>query len=139
MLMLALRRNLLAWRQDLQHGLWQQAQQFCLFTQPINDLHGSTLGIVGGGVLGHAVAQLARAFGMHVLLAEHKGAANVRAGYTPFDSVLRDADVITLHVPLSEATRHLIAEREFNLMKRSALLINTARGGLVDEARQSTS
>ena len=134
MLMLALRRNLLAWRQDLQHGLWQQAQQFCLFTQPINDLHGSTLGIVGGGVLGQAVAQLARAFGMHVLLAEHKGAADVRAGYTPFDSVLRDADVITLHAPLSEATRHFIAEREFNLMKRSALLINTARGGLVDEA-----
>jgi glycerate dehydrogenase len=134
MLMLALRRNLLAWRQDLQHDLWQQAEQFCLFTQPINDLHGSTLGIVGGGVLGQAVAQLALAFGMHVLLAEHKGAASVRAGYTTFDSVLRDADVITLHAPLSEATRHFIAEREFNLMKRSALLINTARGGLVDEA-----
>jgi glycerate dehydrogenase len=134
MLMLALRRNLLAWRQDLQHGLWQQAQQFCLFTQPINDLHGSTLGIVGGGVLGQAVAQLALAFGMRVLLAEHKGAASVRTGYTAFDSVLRDADVITLHAPLSDATRHFIAEREFDLMKRTALLINTARGGLVDEA-----
>ena len=134
MLMLALRRNLLAWRQDLQHGLWQQAEQFCLFTQPINDLHGSTLGIVGGGVLGQAVAQLALAFGMRVLLAEHKGAASVRTGYTAFDSVLRDADVITLHAPLSDATRHFIAEREFDLMKRTALLINTARGGLVDEA-----
>ena len=134
MLMLALRRNLLPWRQDLQHGLWQQTEQFCLFTQPINDLHGSTLGIVGGGVLGQAVAQLARAFGMCVLLAEHKGAASVRSGYAAFDSVLRDADVISLHAPLGEATRHLITEREFNLMKRTALLINTARGGLVDEA-----
>jgi glycerate dehydrogenase len=133
MLMLALRRNLLAWRQDLQQGQWQEAEQFCLFTQPINDLHGSTLGIVGGGVLGQAVAQLALAFGMRVLLAEHKGATSVRTGYTAFDSVLRDSDVITLHAPLSDATRNLIAEREFNLMKRSALLINTARGGLVDE------
>ncbi len=134
MLMLALRRNLLAWRQDVQQGMWQDAQQFCLFTQPINDLHGSTLGIVGGGVLGQAVAQLARAFGMRVLLAEHKGAASARAGYTAFDSVLREADVITLHAPLSDATRNLIADREFNLMKPNALLINTARGGLVDEA-----
>ena len=86
MLMLALRRNLLAWRQDLQNGLWQQAEQFCLFTQPMNDLHGSTLGIVGSGVLGQAVRKLAEAFGMHVLLAEHKGAGTVRAGYTAFDA-----------------------------------------------------
>jgi len=133
MLVLALRRNLLAWRQDLQQGLWQQADQFCLFTQPINDLYGSVLGIVGGGVLGQAVAKLAAAFGMQVRLAEHKGASSVRAGYTAFDSVLREADVITLHAPLTDATRHLFSEREFNLMKPSALLINTARGNLVDE------
>lgn len=133
MLMLALRRNLLAWRQDLQQGLWQQADQFCLFTQPIHDLHGSVLGIVGGGALGQAVAKLAAAFGMQVRLAEHKGASSARAGYTAFDSVLREADVITLHLPLTDATRHLFSEREFNLMKPSALLINTARGNLVDE------
>ena len=133
MLMLALRRNLLAWRQDLQQGLWQQADQFCLFTQPIHDLYGSVLGIVGGGVLGQAVAKLAAAFGMQVRLAEHKGASSVRTGYTAFDNVLREADVITLHLPLTDATRHLFSEREFNLMKPSALLINTARGNLVDE------
>ncbi len=134
MLMLALRRNLLGWRQDLQNGLWQQAEQFCLFTQPMNDLHGSTLGIVGSGVLGQAVRKLAEAFGMHVLLAEHKGAGTMRAGYSAFDAVLRAADVLTLHAPLTDVTRHLIAEREFNLMKPTALLINTARGNLVDEA-----
>ncbi|MBI5751968.1 MAG: D-2-hydroxyacid dehydrogenase [Hydrogenophilales bacterium] len=134
MLMLALRRNLLAWRQDVQNGLWQQAGQFCLFTQPINDLYGSTLGIAGYGGLGKAVQKLAEAFGMRVLVAEHKGAGAVREGYTDFDTVIAQSDVITLHSPLNEATRHMISTREFELMKRSAILINTARGNLVDEA-----
>ncbi len=134
MLMLALRRNLLAWREDVQNGLWQQADQFCLFTQPINDLYGSTLGIVGYGGLGKAVRKLAEAFGMRVLVAEHKGDSTVREGYTDFDTVIAQSDVITLHLPLKEATRHMISTREFELMKRSAILINTARGNLVDEA-----
>ncbi len=134
MLMLALRRNLLAWREDVQNGLWQQADQFCLFTQPINDLYGSTLGIIGSGGLGRAVRKLAEAFGMRVLVAEHKGDSTVREGYTDFDTVIAQSDVITLHLPLKEATRHMISTREFELMKRSAILINTARGNLVDEA-----
>ncbi len=134
MLMLALRRNLLAWREDVQNRLWQQADQFCLFTQPISDLYGSTLGIVGYGGLGKAVRKLAEAFGMRVLVAEHKGASTVREGYTNFDSVIAQSDVITLHLPLKEATRHMISTREFEMMKRSAILINTARGNLVDEA-----
>ena len=138
MLMLALRRNLLAWRQDVQAGLWQQADQFCLFTQPINDLYGSTLGIVGYGGLGKAVHKLAEAFGMKILVAEHKGASSVREGYTDFDTVMAQSDVITLHSPLNEATRHIISTREFDLMKRSAILINTARGNLVDEAALET-
>ncbi len=134
MLMLALRRNLLAWREDVQNRLWQQADQFCLFTQPINDLYGSTLGILGYGGLGKAVRKLAVAFGMRVLVAEHKGASTVRDGYTDFDTVIAQSDVITLHLPLKEATRHMISTREFEMMKRSAILINTARGNLVDEA-----
>lgn len=138
MLMLALRRNLLAWRQDVQNGLWQQADQFCLFTQPINDLYGSTLGIVGYGGLGKAVQKLAEAFGMKILVAEHKGASVVREGYTDFDTVIAESDVITLHSPLNEATRHMISTREFEMMKRSAILINTARGNLVDEAALET-
>ncbi|MEK6662809.1 MAG: D-2-hydroxyacid dehydrogenase [Pseudomonadota bacterium] len=138
MLMLALRRNLLAWRQDVENGLWQQADQFCLFTQPINDLYGSTLGIVGYGGLGKAVQKLAEAFGMRVLVAEHKGASVVRVGYTDYDTVIAESDVITLHSPLNDATRHMISTREFEMMKRSTILINTARGNLVDEAALET-
>jgi glycerate dehydrogenase len=134
MLMLALRRNLLGWREDVRAGLWEKADQFCLFTRPMNDLYGSTLGLVGYGTLGHGMQKLAEAFGMTVLVAEHKGAAAVRAGYTAFDRVLAEADVISLHTPLTAETRHMISAREFGLMKPTAILINTARGNLVDEA-----
>jgi glycerate dehydrogenase len=134
MMMLALRRNLIGWREDVRSGLWQQADQFCLFTRPVNDLHGSTLGLVGYGSLGRGIQKLAEAFGMRVLIAEHKTTAMPREGYTPFDTVLREADVISLHTPLTPETRHMISTREFGLMKPSALLINTARGNLVDEA-----
>ena len=134
MLMLALRRNLLAFRADVCNGAWQKSEQFCLFTHPVRDLHGSTLGIVGNGAIGTAVAQIALAFGMQVLIAEHKGVAQVRTGYTAFDTVLQESDVISLHLPLNEQTRHLIGTAEFARMKPGALLINTARGGLVDEA-----
>jgi len=134
MMMLALRRNLIGWREDVHAGLWQQADQFCLFTRPVNDLQGSTLGLVGYGSLGRGMRKLAEAFGMKVLVAEHKTAATPREGYTPFDTVLREADVISLHTPLTAETRHMISTREFGLMKPSALLINTARGNLVDEA-----
>lgn len=134
MMLLALRRNLLAWRASLKQGAWQQAPGFCLFDHEIHDLAGSTLGLIGAGSVGAGVAQLARAFGMDVINAEHKGAASVRPGYTAFDEVLQRADQVSLHVPLTEATRDLISAREFGLMKRNALLINTARGGVVNEA-----
>ena len=133
MLMLALRRNLLGWREDVRADLWEKADQFCLFTRTIHDLHGSTLGLIGLGTLGRSVRRIAEAFGMKVLVAEHKNAATVREGYTAFDTVLKEADVISLHVPLAPETRHMISTREFGLMKPSALLINTARGNLVDE------
>ncbi len=133
MMILALRRNLIAYRADLRAGRWQHAEQFCLFTQPIHDLHGGTLGVVGFGALGQAVAKLAAAFGMRVLIAERKGAPTVRPGHTAFDTLLREADVVTLHAPLTPATRNLIGEAELRQMKRSALLINAGRGGLVDE------
>jgi len=134
MMMLALRRNLLGWREDVRAGLWEKTDQFCLFTRPINDLYGSTLGIVGLGSLGNGMKKLAEAFGMQVLIAERKGAATTRAGNTPFDSMLAEADAISLHTPLTAETRHMIGAREFGLMKPSAILINAARGNLVDEA-----
>lgn len=133
-LILALRRNLPGYREDVQNGLWQKAEQFCLYTRPILDLHGSTLGIVGHGALGKAVAKLGEAFGMRVLMAEHKAAISVRTGRTAFDVMLAESDVITLHCPLTAETQHLIGAPELEKMRRHVLLINTARGGLVDEA-----
>jgi len=133
-LLLALSRNLVAYRQSVAAGRWQRAEQFCFFDHPIRDLFGATLAIIGSGSLGSGVARLAEAFGMRVLRSERKGVATLRPGYTPFAQVLREADVISLHCPLTAATRNLIGADELQAMKRSALLLNTARGGLVDEA-----
>jgi glycerate dehydrogenase len=91
------------------------------------------MGIIGGGALGRATAELAKALGMNVVFAERKGAAECRDGYVPFETVLKQADVISLHCPLSEETRNMVAEQEFAQMKPNTILINTGRGGLVDE------
>jgi glycerate dehydrogenase len=133
MLMLALRRNLLSYREDVREGAWERARAFCLFNHPIHDLHDSCLGIIGYGVLGRAVERLALAFGMRVLIAEHKGASQIRAGRTSFEEVLRKSDIVTLHSPLNEKTRNMIGATELGVMKPDAILINTARGGLVEE------
>ncbi len=133
-LILALRRGLIGFRQDVMDGRWQEAQQFCFFTHPINDLAGSTLGIFGEGAIGQSVARLGQAFGMRTLFAAHKNVTGLGPLYTPFDEVLATADVITLHCPLMPATRNMIAAAEFAKMKKRPLLINCARGGLVDEA-----
>ncbi|MFN2513827.1 MAG: D-2-hydroxyacid dehydrogenase [Pyrinomonadaceae bacterium] len=133
MLMLALRRNLVAYMQDVRAGKWQQAKQFCLLDHPIRDLYGSTIGIIGYGSLGKAVAALAGSIGTQVLVAERKHATTTREGRTEFGELLRRSDVLTLHCPLTEETRNLIDSAEFQMMKREAILINTARGGLVRE------
>jgi glycerate dehydrogenase len=133
-LALALRRNLLGYREDVRAGLWQRARQFCLHTREIHDLHGSTFGVVGHGTLGRGVVRLARAFGARVLVAERKGASAAREGRTPFAEVLGRSDVLSLHVPLGAETRGLVGRDELALMKPSAVLINCARGGVVDEA-----
>ena len=133
-LLLALSRNLVAWRETLLAGGWQRSGQWCLFDHPIRELHGATLGLIGSGTLGNGAARLAEAFGMRVMRAERKGAAVVRPGYTAFEAVLAEADAISLHCPLTAETLNLIGEPELRAMKRSALLINTARGGIVDEA-----
>jgi glycerate dehydrogenase len=134
MLLLALRRQLPAYRADVAAGKWQQSPTFCLFDHPIRDLRGSTLGIFGRGSLGQGVARLAEAFGMRILWGEQRNAAEVREGYVPFATVLAEADAISLHCPLNEQTRNMLGEPELRAMKKGALLINTARGGLVDEA-----
>ena len=133
MLMLALRRNLIAYRADVKAGRWHEARQFCLLDHPLGDLNGATLGIVGFGTLGRSMAQLGRAIGMEVIVAERKNAAVVRADRVSFADVLRLSDLISLHCPLTEETRNLIGVDELQQMKPSAILINTARGGLIDD------
>ena len=133
-LLLALRRSIVAYRESVARGRWREAAQFCYFDYPIRDLAGSTLGVVGDGALGKAVAKLGEAFGMKVLFSDYKGTTGMGPLYTPFADVLRLSDVITLHTPLMPSTRNLIGAPEFAAMARKPLLINTARGGLVDEA-----
>ncbi|CDZ30935.1 PilZ domain-containing protein [Neorhizobium galegae] len=133
-MILALRRSVLAYRNSVQAGRWLEANQFCYFDLPINDLAGSTLGIIGDGALGRSVADLGRAFGMKVLFSDYKGTKGMGPLYTPFKKILENSDIITLHSPLMPSTRNTISTAEFAQMARRPLLINTARGGLVDEA-----
>jgi len=133
-LIFALRRSICAYRDAVKAGRWQEAAQFCFFDYPIHDLAGSTLGVIGDGVLGQAVASIGRALGMRVLFAAHKGRSGQGSMYTLFDDVLRQSDILTLHCPLNANTRHMIGAAEFAQMTRKPLLINTGRGGLVDEA-----
>lgn len=136
-LILALRRRLLEYRADVERGRWQQAEQFCFFDHQISDLHGSTMGIVGAGSLGQATAALATAFGMRVMFAEHASsrttATPADAQWVPLDRLLAESDVVSLHCPLTALTRNLIGLDQLRRMKPGAILINTARGGLVDE------
>ncbi|MGE0675140.1 MAG: D-2-hydroxyacid dehydrogenase [Methylibium sp.] len=133
-LILALRRNILAYRQDVEAGVWQKSDQFCFFTHDIGDLHGATLGIIGEGAIGQGTAAIARGFGMKVLFADHEPPKMPGVEFTPFEQVLAESDVISMHCPLTPSTRNLIGLEQMRRMKRNALLINTSRGGLVDEA-----
>ncbi|MFQ5547863.1 MAG: D-2-hydroxyacid dehydrogenase [Woeseia sp.] len=125
--------------QSVRMGEWQNSENFCLLKYPIRELSGMTLGLVGHGELGRAVEKMARAFSMKVLIARRPGApAADDDGRTELRDVLRRADVVTLHCPLTDATRSLIGEEQLHLMKPNAILINTARGGLVDSAALAT-
>lgn len=132
-LIFTLRRSICAYRDSVLAGRWQSSGQFCYFDHPIRDLAGSTLGVIGDGVLGQSVAKMGKALGMRVLFSGFKGHKPMGALYTPFDEVLARSDVITLHCPLNDETRGMIGSPEFAKMQRKPLLINTARGGLVDE------
>jgi glycerate dehydrogenase len=132
-LMLALRRNLLAYHALVRSGQWQRSVQFCAYGPPLRDLRGAVLVIVGRGAIGRAVAALATAFGMRVEYArtdERPGAQGIEHRLA---ELLPQADVLSLHCPLTAVTRGLIDERALRAMKSEALLINTARGGLIDE------
>lgn len=135
-LILALATRLLDYDRDVREGQWAKSSMFCLMDHPIMELEGRTLGIVGFGDLGRGVAERAKGFGMKILLGARPGQpSGERDGYpvASLDELLEKADVISLHCLLTDETRHMIGADELAKMKRSALLINTSRGGLVDE------
>jgi glycerate dehydrogenase len=135
-LMLALATRLLDYSRDVQAGRWGKSDMFCLMDHPIMELEGRTLGIIGYGDLGQGVAERAAAFGMKVLLGARPGQEpGVVDGYSriPLDELLSQVDVLSLHCLLTDETRDLIGARELKIMKSDSLLINTSRGGLVNE------
>jgi glycerate dehydrogenase len=131
-LILALTRNLYKYSAAVSNGRWQNAESFCLLDYPIRELAGQTLGIIGYGELGRAVAAMSRAFGMNTLVAQRPG-STLQTGRTPLQQLLSQSDIISLHCPLTDTTRNLIGDGEFARMKKNCLLINTARGGIVNE------
>jgi glycerate dehydrogenase len=134
-LILALRRQLPSYRAAVAAGQWQASATYGFLLPPMPvTLWGSTLGIVGYGSLGRRVEAIAQGFGMTVLIAEHRGAPQVRAGRSAFEDVLARSQVLVILCPLSEQTRNLIGAAQLALMPQGALLINCARGGVVNEA-----
>jgi len=132
--LLNLTRNLEQYNNTVRAGRWQQSDDFCLLTFPIRELSAMTLGIVGYGELGKGVARVAKAFGMEVLVSVRPGTNDVGDGRVVFDELLRRCDVISLHCPLTDDTTGLFAAAELRKMKSDAILINSARGGLIDSA-----
>ncbi len=135
-LILALSNNLLNYVADVKSGLWAKSETFCLMDHPIRELEGKTLGVIGYGELGEGVVKMGQAFGMNILVGTRKGAkVNAVDGFdrVPIDELLRASDVVSLHCLLSEGTKDLIGARELALMKPDAIIVNTSRGGLIDE------
>lgn len=113
-------------------GLWQKSPTFCHHGNGFSELSGKTLGIIGYGNLGQTVAKIGQAFGMQILIAERPKSRTIRSGRLSFEQVLAQADVLSLHCPQTPETENLINTHTLSLMKPSAMLINTARGALVN-------
>ena len=131
-LMLALSRKILLYVADVRAGLWQASGQFAFHTHRIDDLCGKRLGLFGSGDLGGRVGKIAEAFGMEVVFAGRKD-ESAKPGFVAFDELLATSDALSLHCPLNARTQNMIGWPEFAAMKKKPILINTARGGLVDE------
>tara|TARA_R110002020_G_scaffold20379_5_gene69855 strand:- start:908 stop:1852 length:945 start_codon:yes stop_codon:yes gene_type:complete len=132
MLMLTAMRAGMHYHQKVADGTWRANGNFCLLDIPLIDLEDKTLGVIGVGTIGKRVTEIARAFGMTVLWAEHQGCEPRSDDYTAFEEVLARADVISLHCPLNEQTKHLINEDTLAKMTKHPLIVNVARGGIVD-------
>jgi glycerate dehydrogenase len=132
-LILCLNRKLISYKQAVNDGRWSNSDFFCYFGDPISELEAKVIGIIGYGELGKRVAKIAECFGMKVLIAK-RDQADRRGGRVDLTTLLSTSDVVSLHCPLTESNYHMIGADELKVMKPEAILINTARGGLVDEA-----
>lgn len=132
MLMLTAMRAGIHYHEKVADGTWANNGNFCLLDIPLIDLEDKTLGIIGVGHIGKRVTEIARAFGMTVLWAEHQGRTPRNDDYTAFEEVLAQSDVLSLHCPLNEQTKHLINKDTLGKMVKQPLIVNVARGGIVD-------
>lgn len=132
-LILNLAGSLKPYDQDSRNGKWSESPFFCLLDHPIIELQGKTLGIIGHGAIGQAVANIGRAFGMNILISARPN-HDATEGRTLFTQLLRESDIVSLHCPLNDATANIIGSKELEAMKNSAMLINCSRGGLIDES-----
>jgi len=132
-LILALSTNLLNYANETASGAWSQATHFSTLSYPISELQDKTLGLIGYGTLAKGVEKLARAFDMQIVIAQRPG-GEPQAGRLVIDELLAQSDVVSLHCPLVDNTFHLIDAEALQKMKSSAILINTARGAVVDNA-----
>jgi glycerate dehydrogenase len=135
MLILALYTRFREYQQDITQGKWQAQDQFCLLSHPIQELQGKTIGLIGYGHIARAVERIALAFGMRVLIAQslsHQQSASTDR--VPLQELLKESDVISLHCPLSDQSKNLIGAEQFAMMKNTAIIINAARGGIINEA-----
>ncbi len=134
MLILALTSHFLQYQRDIEQGAWQSQDQFCLLSYPMQELQGKTIGLIGYGHIAHAVEKLALAFGMQVLIGQSLNPASAKQpDRVELDELYQQSDIISVHCPLTEQSRNLINRREFELMKPSAIVINAARGGIINE------
>lgn len=133
-LLLGLVSNLTSYAQDVREGKWQRSRDFCFIDYPMRELSGKVLGLIGYGDIAKEVETIAKAFGMEVMIAERRGTETIREGRHDFYDVLKRSDVLSFHCPLNAATRDLITEKEISVMKDDVILINTSRGGIINEA-----
>ncbi|CDH18948.1 D-lactate dehydrogenase [Xenorhabdus bovienii str. kraussei Quebec] len=132
-LMIMLKRSLYNFHNSVIENSWFSDGTKCSIQFPMSDLSGSTLGIIGNGSIGRSLAKLSSSLGMNVIVSERKGLSKCRPGYHPFNYMISKSDIISLHCPLNKETENLISRSEFSLMKENAILINTSRGGIVNE------
>lgn len=130
---LAFSNSIFEFQNQIKQNYWQKSSIFTSLDFPINELSGKNIGIIGYGNIGKRVAEIAKVFGMKILISKRKNDKQENAERVDFETVLKESDFLSIHCPLNEETKNLITEKEFNLMKKSAVLINAARGGIVNE------